>query len=71
MKGEWKMYIFVKGRLIRYFKSVVKEVENYKPVYLCFYNNKTFITDSKSELKLRIMNEIEKKKEKDEYYKRY
>ena len=65
------MYIFVNGRLIRYFKSAVKEEEIYKPVYLCFYNNKTFITDSKSELKIRLLNDIEKKKEKDEYYKRY
>lgn len=65
------MYIFVKGRLIRYFKSVVKEEENYKPVYLCFYNNKTFISNTKSELKKKLSNDIEKKKEKDEYYKRY
>lgn len=65
------MYIFVKGRLIRYFKSVVKEEEYYKAVYLCFYNNKTFISDTKSELKIKIINDIEKKQEKDEYYKRY
>lgn len=65
------MCIFVKGRLIRYFKSVVKEEENYNPVYLCFYNNKTFISETKSELKIRLLNDIEKKKEKDEYYKRY
>jgi hypothetical protein len=65
------MYIFVKGRLIRYFKSVLKEGENYKVIYLCFYNNKSFITDTKSELKIRLLNDIEKKKEKDEYYKRY
>lgn len=65
------MYIFVKGRLIEYFKSVVKEEENYKPVYLCFYNNKIFISSTKDELKLSIINDIEKKKEKDEYYKRY
>ena len=65
------MYIFVNGRLIRYFKSVVKVEEIYKPVYLCFYNNKTFISETKSELKIRLLNDIEKKKEKDEYYKRY
>ena len=65
------MYIFVKARFIKYFESVVKERENYKPVYLCFYNNKTFITDTKSELKIKLLNDIEKKKEKDEYYKRY
>lgn len=65
------MYIFVKGRLIRYFKSVVKEGENYKPVYLSFYNNKTFKSDSKLGLKKKLSNDIEKKIEKDEYYKRY
>lgn len=65
------MYVFVKGRFIRYFKSAVKEGVNFEPIYLSFYNNKTIIGNSKDELKLRIMNEIEKKKEKDEYYKRY
>lgn len=65
------MYIFVKGRLIRYFKSVVKEEENYKPFYLCIYNDKLFISPNESELKIRLSNDIEKKKEKDEYYKRY
>lgn len=64
------MYIFVKGRLIRCFKSVVKVEENYKTIYKCFYN-KTFISDTKSDLKKQISNDIEKKKEKDEYYKRY
>jgi hypothetical protein len=65
------MYIFVKGRIIRYFKSAVKDDISYKTIYLSFYNNKTIIANTKSELRLRIENEIEKKKEKDEYYKRY
>lgn len=65
------MYIFVKGRFIRYFKSTLKVGENYKPFYLCIYNDKPFISPSKSELKIRLSNDIEKKKEKDEYYKRY
>ena len=65
------MYIFVKGRIIRYIKSVVKDDISYKTIYLSFYNNKTVIGNSKDELRLRIENEIEKKKEKDEYYKRY
>jgi len=65
------MYIFVKARFIKYFESVVKERENYKPIYLCFYNNKTFISDTKSDLKKKLSNDIEKKQEKDEYYKRY
>lgn len=65
------MYIFVKGRIIRYFKSVVKGRDIYKPIYLSFYNNKSFISDSKLGLKEKISNDIEKKKEKDDYYKRY
>nr|DAX14226.1 MAG TPA: hypothetical protein [Caudoviricetes sp.] len=65
------MIIFVKGRFIRYFKMGAKEDENYTPIYLTFYNNKSIISDSKLGLKIKILNEIEKKKEKDEYYKRY
>lgn len=65
------MIIFVKGRIIRYFKSVVKDGEIYKPIYLSFYNNKSFISDSKLGLKIKISNDIEMKKEKDDYYKRY
>lgn len=65
------MYIFVKGRLITYFKSAVKDGMSYKSIYLSFYNNKPFISDTKSGLKEKLINEIEKKKEKDEYYKRY
>lgn len=65
------MYIFVKGRLIRYFKSVVKVGENYKPFYLCIYNDKLFISPTESKLKKKLSNDIEKKIEKDEYYKRY
>lgn len=65
------MYIFVKGRIIRYFKSPVKEGVNFEPIYLSFYNNKTFISDTKLDLKKKLSKDIEKKKEKDEYYKRY
>lgn len=55
------MYIFVNGRFIRYFKSTLKVGENYKPFYLCFYNDKPLISPSKSELKIRL-NDLEKKK---------
>ena len=65
------MYIFVNGRFIKYFKSTLKVGENYKPIYICIYNNKRFVSDSKSDLKKKLSNDIEKKKEKDEYYKRY
>lgn len=65
------MIIFVKGRLIRYFKSVVNRGTCYKPIYLSFYNNKAITSDTKLGLKEKLIIEIERKKEKDEYYKRY
>lgn len=65
------MYIFVKGRIIRYIKSVVKDDISYKTIYLSFYNNKPIISDTKLGLKEKLIIDIEKKKEKDEYYKRY
>ena len=68
------MYIFVKGRLIKYYKWDVRDGETYelyKTNYVSFYNNKYFVGDSKSELKVKLLCDIEKKKEKDEYYKRY
>ena len=65
------MYIFVKGRLIKYIKSILNDEDIYTPIYLTFYNNKTFISDTKKGLKIKLSNDIEKKIEKDEYYKRY
>ena len=65
------VYIFVKGRIIRYIKSVVKDDISYKTIYLSFYNNKPIISDTKLGLKEKLIIDIEKKKEKDEYYKRY
>lgn len=68
------MYVFVKGRFIKYFKWESIEADTHKLCkinYVSFYNNKYFISDSKSGLKKDISNDIKKKKEKDEYYKRY
>lgn len=61
------MYIFVKGRFIRYYICPFYEI----PIYISFYNNKYFVSDTKSDLKKKLSNDIEKKQEKDEYYKRY
>lgn len=61
------MKVFVKGRFIRYYICPFYEI----PIYISFYNNKYFVSDTKSDLKKKLSNDIEKKKEKDEYYKRY
>ena len=61
------MYINVESRLVRSYICPFYEI----PIYISFYNNKRFVCASKSDLKKKLLNDIEKKKEKDEYYKRY